>query len=103
MARVGLILFVGLVLSSEQTMAQNSVFLEELTWTEVHDAIQAGKTTVIIPTGGTEQNGPHMILGKHNIIVPFTAGEFPGNLVMLWSRRSSRMSPKGQLLLLRGT
>ena len=43
----------------------NSVFLEELTWMEVRDAIAAGKTTVIIPTGGTEQNGPHMVLGKH--------------------------------------
>ncbi len=32
---------------------------------EVRDAIAAGKTTVIIPTGGTEQNGPHMVLGKH--------------------------------------
>ncbi len=43
-----------------------SVFLEELTWMEVRDAIAAGKTTVIIPTGGTEQNGPHLVLGKHN-------------------------------------
>jgi len=42
------------------------VFLEELTWTEVGDAIRAGKTTIIIPAGGTEQNGPHMALGKHN-------------------------------------
>jgi creatinine amidohydrolase/Fe(II)-dependent formamide hydrolase-like protein len=55
--------------------AQNSVFLEELTWTEVRDRIRAGTTTVIIPTGGTEQNGPHMILGKHNHRVKFAAGE----------------------------
>ena len=44
----------------------DTVFLEELTWTEVRDAIRAGKTTIIIPAGGTEQNGPHMALGKHN-------------------------------------
>jgi len=44
----------------------DTVFLEELTWTEVREAIQSGKTTIIIPTGGTEQNGPHMALGKHN-------------------------------------
>src|SRR6188474_799403 len=50
-----------------------SVFLEELTWVEVRDAIAAGKTTVIIPTGGTEQNGPHMVLGKHNFLVTFAA------------------------------
>ena len=46
-----------------------SVFLEELTWTEVRDAIAGGKTTVIIPTGGTEQNGPHLALGKHNYLM----------------------------------
>ncbi len=43
----------------------DTVFLEELTWTEVRDAIDGGTTTVIIPTAGTEQNGPHMVLGKH--------------------------------------
>ena len=43
-----------------------SVFLEELTWTELRDQIESGKTTIIVPIGGTEQNGPHMALGKHN-------------------------------------
>ena len=57
-----------------------SVFLEELTWTEVRDAIAAGKTTVIIPTGGTEQNGPHMALGKHNFLVKYKAGEIAARL-----------------------
>jgi creatinine amidohydrolase/Fe(II)-dependent formamide hydrolase-like protein len=51
----------------------DTVFLEELTWTEVRDAIQAGKTTIILPTGGTEQNGPHMALGKHNARVRILA------------------------------
>lgn len=45
----------------------DTVFLEQLTWDEVRDSIAAGKTTVIVPTGGTEQNGPHMALGKHNV------------------------------------
>lgn len=49
-------------------------FIEAMTWTEVRDAIQGGARTVIIPTGGTEQNGPHMVLGKHNYIVTFAAG-----------------------------
>src|SRR6476659_3975222 len=44
-----------------------SVLVEELTWTELRDAIKAGKTTVIIPVGGTEQSGPHIVLGKHNV------------------------------------
>jgi creatinine amidohydrolase len=44
-----------------------SLFLEELTWTEVRDAIAAGVNVAIVPTGGTEKNGFHMIMGKHNV------------------------------------
>lgn len=47
----------------------NSVFIEEMTWTEIREAIDGGVTTVILPTAGTEQNGPHMVLGKHRYIV----------------------------------
>jgi creatinine amidohydrolase/Fe(II)-dependent formamide hydrolase-like protein len=47
--------------------------LEDLTWTEVRALIASGTRTVLIPTGGTEQNGPHMVLGKHNFIVRETA------------------------------
>jgi len=46
-----------------------SVLLEQLTWTELQEQVKAGKTTIIIPIGGTEQNGPHMALGKHNVRV----------------------------------
>lgn len=53
--------------------APASVQLEELTWTEVRDALRAGTTTVIIPVGGTEQSGPHMALGKHNVRVKVLA------------------------------
>jgi len=49
--------------------APDTVYLEELTWTELRDQIRAGKTTIIVPAGGTEQNGPHMALGKHNVRV----------------------------------
>ena len=49
--------------------AQDSVFLEELTWTEVRDRLDQGAVRVLIPTAGTEQNGPHMVLGKHRYIV----------------------------------
>jgi len=51
----------------------DTVFLEELTWTEVRDAIDSGQTTVIVPTAGTEQNGPHMVLGKHNYRMKYGA------------------------------
>ena len=49
--------------------ALNSVWIEELTWMEVRDAIAAGKTTAIISTGGIEQNGPYVATGKHNYIL----------------------------------
>jgi creatinine amidohydrolase/Fe(II)-dependent formamide hydrolase-like protein len=49
--------------------APASVLLEELTWTELRDQVRAGTTTIIVPIGGTEQNGPHMALGKHNVRV----------------------------------
>ena len=58
-----------------QAQTPDTVFLEDLTWTEVRDALADGTTTVIIPTGGTEQNGPHMVLGKHNFLVKHKAGE----------------------------
>jgi creatinine amidohydrolase/Fe(II)-dependent formamide hydrolase-like protein len=44
----------------------DTVFLEELTWPELRALVQAGKTTIILPIGGTEQSGPHLALGKHN-------------------------------------
>lgn len=46
--------------------APATVFIDDLTWTELRAAIASGKTTIIVPIGGTEQNGPHMTLGKHN-------------------------------------
>jgi creatinine amidohydrolase/Fe(II)-dependent formamide hydrolase-like protein len=73
----------ALTFASTQTPSlphADSVFLEDLTWIEVRDAIGAGKTTVIIPTGGTEQNGPHMVLGKHNYLVSYKAGEIAKQL-----------------------
>ncbi len=52
-----------------------NVYLENLTWNQVQDYIESqGYTTALIPTGGTEQNGKHMVLGKHNKIVEYTAG-----------------------------
>ncbi|MGH9349530.1 MAG: creatininase family protein [Vicinamibacterales bacterium] len=48
--------------------AIDSVWMEELTWLEVRDAIAGGKTTVIVPTGGIEQNGPYLVTGKHNYL-----------------------------------
>jgi len=49
--------------------ALDSVWIEELTWMEIRDAMAAGKTTVFIPTGGVEQNGPYLATGKHNVVL----------------------------------
>ena len=63
----------GLSLSPLRAHGQSSLHIDDLTWTEVRDALKAGKTTVIIPVGGTEQSGPHMALGKHNVRVKVLA------------------------------
>jgi len=60
--------------------APDTVFLEELTWTEVRSALQAGKSTIIFPAGGTEQSGPHMPLGKHNVIARYAAEQIARRL-----------------------
>ena len=56
------------------------VYLESLTSPEVRDMVKAGTTTIIIPIGGTEQNGPHMTLGKHNVRVHALAGRIAADL-----------------------
>jgi creatinine amidohydrolase len=47
----------------------SSVWIDELTTTELRERVAAGATTVLIPIGGTEQSGAHMVLGKHNVRV----------------------------------
>jgi creatinine amidohydrolase/Fe(II)-dependent formamide hydrolase-like protein len=49
--------------------AANSVFIEELTWMEVRDALKGGVDTAIVATGGVEQNGPYLVTGKHNYVL----------------------------------
>jgi creatinine amidohydrolase/Fe(II)-dependent formamide hydrolase-like protein len=70
-----------LVLLTELAHAQSrSVFIEDLTWPEVRDAMANGKTTAIYYAGSTEQNGPHMALGKHNFIAHHVAGRIAEEL-----------------------
>ena len=47
----------------------NTVWIEEMTWMDVRDALADGKTTVLIPTGGVEPNGPWLATGKHNFVL----------------------------------
>jgi creatinine amidohydrolase len=62
---------VDTALAAASTMSQPVVRsrLEDMTWSELRKRIDGGATTVLVPIGGTEQNGPHMVLGKHNVRV----------------------------------
>jgi creatinine amidohydrolase/Fe(II)-dependent formamide hydrolase-like protein len=51
----------------------DQVDIAELTWVEIRSLIEHGFTTAIVPSGGLEQNGPHLAIGKHDRIVAFTA------------------------------
>src|SRR6267378_1085164 len=58
----------------------NTLKMSDMTWVEVRSAIAQGYSRVIVPSGGIEQNGPHMILGKHDHIVGFAAERIAAEL-----------------------
>jgi creatinine amidohydrolase/Fe(II)-dependent formamide hydrolase-like protein len=60
--------------------AASSVYLEDLTSPELRDRIAAGTTTALVPIGGTEQSGPHIVLGKHNVRARVLAGRIAARL-----------------------
>jgi creatinine amidohydrolase/Fe(II)-dependent formamide hydrolase-like protein len=68
-----LVVLAAVPLHAQAAAGPDSVFVEDFTWTELRDTVRAGATTVLIPIGGTEQNGPHMALGKHNLRVRMLA------------------------------
>jgi creatinine amidohydrolase/Fe(II)-dependent formamide hydrolase-like protein len=57
-----------------------TIEIADMTWVEVKSAIAHGYTTVIVPSGGIEQNGPHMVLGKHDRIAHFAAEKIAAQL-----------------------
>lgn len=59
---------------------QSSVYLDDLSTTELRERIAAGGTTVLVPIGGTEQSGPYMALGKHNVRARALAGQIAERL-----------------------
>ncbi|MDB6168177.1 MAG: hypothetical protein JWM88_1041 [Verrucomicrobia bacterium] len=50
----------------------DTVFIEEMTWMEVRDALRSGTKTVVIGSGGVEANGPYLATGKHNYVLRAT-------------------------------
>jgi creatinine amidohydrolase len=70
-----------LMLLSPALRAQtNSLLVEDMTWTEVRDAIAAGKTTAIYYAASTEQNGPGVALGKHVFIAHYLGSKIAAQL-----------------------
>jgi hypothetical protein len=63
----------------------SSIWTEELTWMEVRDRVADGFTTILVGTGGIEQNGPYMVTGKHNLVLttvmPYIAREIGNTLI----------------------
>jgi creatinine amidohydrolase/Fe(II)-dependent formamide hydrolase-like protein len=83
----------------------DGLYLENLTWPELKAKIDAGFTTVIVPTGGTEQGGPHLALGKHNFVVKQSAMRIATNVgrtlvapVLPYVPEGDFASPSGNLL-----
>lgn len=103
--RIALIIL-GVALSGLNAFAAEpqAVMLEDMTWTEVQQAVKSGATAVIVPIGGTEQNGPHMALGKHNARIRVLAGKIANRLghtlvapVMAYVPEGSITPPAGHM------
>ncbi len=62
------------------TNPPDTVFIDELTWEENRDLMKKGRLTAIVPTGGTEKNGYHMVMGKHNYVVAYGANQMARKL-----------------------
>ena len=75
-----LALCAGVAWCAAAQAAGASVWLEELTSVELRQRIAQGATIALVPIGGTEQNGAHLVLGKHNVRVRVLAGRIAEQL-----------------------
>jgi creatinine amidohydrolase len=69
-----------LLLSPALSAQTRSLLIEDMTWTEVRDAIAGGKTTAIYYAGSIEQSGPGFALGKHVIVARYLAPKIAAQL-----------------------
>jgi creatinine amidohydrolase/Fe(II)-dependent formamide hydrolase-like protein len=64
-----LVLFAGGIALAQSARRQALVEIELMTYPEIYSAIHdQGKTTVLVYNGGTEQRGPHTVLGGHTLM-----------------------------------
>ena len=91
-----------LVLSaSTPAAAQQQVDMELMTYAEIAEAMRAGKTTALVYNGGTEQRGPHAVLGGHSLIARRASVEIARELgnalvapVLPFSIAGNHLNPK---------
>src|SRR5260370_6482299 len=90
----------GILFSASLSWAQ-PVDTELMTYPEIYSAIhEQGKTTVIVFNGGTEQRGPHAVLGGNTIMAKATASAIARKLgnalvapVLPFSPAGSHLNP----------
>src|SRR2546428_4055231 len=75
-----------MIVFAQKAQTQERVEIEMMTYPEIYSAIHnQGKTTVLIYNGGTEQRGPHAVLGGHTFmaraIAPMIARQLGNALV----------------------
>ena len=75
----------------------NTVWIEQMTWMDVRDALAAGKTTAIIATGGMEPNGPWLVTGKHNYVLEANCEAIARNLGNALCAPIVKWVPEGQI------
>ena len=103
--RIVLACLLAIIPCSAFGQISGSYYLEDLTWPEVAARMATGTRSIIIPTGGTEQNGPAIAIGKHNWIVRYTSGEIARQLgnalaapVLAYVPEGSVNPPQGHML-----
>jgi creatinine amidohydrolase len=86
---------------SAPALAQPQVDMELMTYPEIAAAMRAGKTTVLVYNGGTEQRGPHAVLGGHTLIARRASVEIARQLgnalvapVLPFSVAGAHLNPK---------
>src|SRR5213083_1015748 len=96
---LALVIAIGLAQTGPR---QEQVEIELMTYPEIYSAIhQQGKTTVLIYNGGTEQRGPHAVLGGHTFMARATSAAVARKLgnalvapVLPFSPAGSHLNPR---------
>ena len=86
-------------------LTPETFWIEDMTWIELQQHTANGFKSVILPTGGVEQNGPFIALGKHNKVISYVAEQLAkskGNTLIapVWGivPQGSLSKPTGNML-----